>query len=63
MILSNHSMKSDSRRYYVHYDGMDRRLDEWVRRERFLERANPVTPSVLVIFLQLLKSIYLLWFH
>lgn len=56
-------MKSDSRRYYVHYDGMDRRLDEWVRRERFLERANPVTPSVLVIFLQLLKSIYLLWFH
>lgn len=26
--------------YYVHYDGMDRRLDEWVERNRILERAN-----------------------
>ncbi|MCP9265059.1 Histone acetyltransferase [Dirofilaria immitis] len=27
--------------YYVHYDGMDRRLDEWVGRNRIVARANP----------------------
>ncbi|KHN82896.1 Histone acetyltransferase KAT8 [Toxocara canis] len=39
------------RKYYVHYDGMDRRLDEWVERERIVERANPgnITPSVLAV--------------
>lgn len=42
--------KAIMRKYYVHYDGMDRRLDEWVERERIIERANPgsTTPSVLV---------------
>ncbi|VDD85232.1 unnamed protein product, partial [Enterobius vermicularis] len=36
--------------YYVHYDGMDRRLDEWVERERIIERAKlgAITPSILV---------------
>ncbi|MFH4973320.1 hypothetical protein AB6A40_000029 [Gnathostoma spinigerum] len=38
------------RMYYVHYDGMDRRLDEWVERERIVERASPsaVAPAGLV---------------
>lgn len=35
--------------YYVHYDGMDRRLDEWVGRNRIVARANPnAFTSVLV---------------
>uniref|UniRef100_F1KUK8 Histone acetyltransferase n=1 Tax=Ascaris suum TaxID=6253 RepID=F1KUK8_ASCSU len=43
--------KAIMRKYYVHYDGMDRRLDEWVERERIIERANPgsTTPSVLAV--------------
>lgn len=38
--------------YYVHYDGMDRRLDEWVERSRIVGRANPSAfKSVLLSFI------------
>lgn len=33
--------KEQFKMYYVHYDGMDRRLDEWVGRNRIVARANP----------------------
>ncbi|EFO19584.1 histone acetyltransferase MYST1 [Loa loa] len=33
--------KEQCKMYYVHYDGMDRRLDEWVGRNRIVARANP----------------------
>ncbi|VDK61864.1 unnamed protein product [Anisakis simplex] len=50
-ICQQHEKKPILRKYYVHYDGMDRRLDEWVERERIIERANPahITPSVLAV--------------
>lgn len=41
--------KEQCKMYYVHYDGMDRRLDEWVGRNRVIARANPnAFTSVLV---------------
>lgn len=33
--------------FYVHYEGMDRRLDEWVDKSRFVDPVSqpPITPS------------------
>uniref|UniRef100_A0A915PGU4 Tudor-knot domain-containing protein n=1 Tax=Setaria digitata TaxID=48799 RepID=A0A915PGU4_9BILA len=44
--------KEQCKMYYVHYDGMDRRLDEWVGRNRIVARANPnAFTSVLVQYI------------
>lgn len=47
----NAIVKKSKKLFYVHYDGMDRRLDEWVERERIVERAKPgaITPSILTV--------------
>jgi histone acetyltransferase MYST1 len=44
------TLRPDEVEYYVHYENQDRRLDEWIKIDKFilntLERANPVLPIV-----------------
>ncbi|PAV78556.1 hypothetical protein WR25_09575 [Diploscapter pachys] len=54
IVTTNGDVLSEEKRhklYYIHYEGMDRRMDEWVERERFIEKAPAgavlITPEVL----------------
>jgi RNA binding activity-knot of a chromodomain len=46
VLASRHSARTKAMEFFVHYDGQNRRLDEWIGIDRFVEEANSAPSHV-----------------